>query len=470
MITAYILSLPTSYLTAQENLVLHYNRPAEFFEEALVIGNGTMGAILYGGTDKDVLYLNDITLWTGEPDRKVTTPDAYKAIPEIRALLDKEDYRGADRAQRKVQGDYSENYQPLGQLSITYSAEPAKISHYQRTLDISRAMARTAYQRNGADFACDYFASAPDSVIVLRLQTESAQGLQATLSFNSLLPHATTANGNEISAEGYAAYHSYPVYFDGVNNKHLYDPERGTHFRTLIRVIAPQSEVKSFPSGELKVKGGKEALILIANVTSFNGFDKDPMKEGRDYRNLVTRRMERAAQKTFEELENAHVTDYKSFFDRVGLCLGKTDQAIAALPTDEQLLQYTDKSQRNPELEALYFQYGRYLLISSSRTPGVPANLQGLWNERLLPPWSCNYTSNINLEENYWAAETANLSEMHRPLMDFIANLQHTGEESAKAYYGVQKGWCLGQNTDIWAMTCPVGLNVGDPSWACWLS
>lgn len=192
------------------------------------------------------------------------------------------------------------------------------------------------------------------------------------------------------------------------------------------------------------------------------------MKEGRDYRNLVTRRMERAAQKTFEELENAHVTDYKSFFDRVGLCLGKTDQAIAALPTDEQLLQYTDKSQRNPELEALYFQYGRYLLISSSRTPGVPANLQGLWNERLLPPWSCNYTSNINLEENYWAAETANLSEMHRPLMDFIANLQHTGEESAKAYYGVQKGWCLGQNTDIWAMTCPVGLNVGDPSWACW--
>ena len=168
-------------------------------------------------------------------------------------------------------------------------------------------------------------------------------------------------------------------------------------------------------------------MILIANVTSFNGFDKNPMKEGRDYRNLVARRMERAAKKTFEELENAHVADYKSFFDRVELHLGKTDQAIATLPTDEQLLQYTDKSQRNPELEALYFQYGRYLLISSSRTPGVPANLQGLWNERLLPPWSCNYTSNINLEENYWAAETANLSEMHRPLMDFIANLQHTG-------------------------------------------
>ena len=333
----------------------------------------------------------------------------------------------------KYRDTTAKSYQPLGQLSITYSAEPAKVSQLSTDTGHQPGHGTDCLPEKRKRFCLRLFASAPDSVIVLRLQTESAQGLQATLSFNSLLPHATTANGNEISAEGYAAYHSYPVYFDEVNNKHLYDPERGTHFRTLIRVIAPQSEVKSFPSGELKVKGGKEALILIANVTSFNGFDKDPMKEGRDYRNLVTRRMERAAKKTFEELENAHVADYKSFFDRVELHLGKTDQAIAALPTDEQLLQYTDKSQRNPELEALYFQYGRYLLISSSRTPGVPANLQGLWNERLLPPWSCNYTSNINLEENYWAAETANLSEMHRPLMDFIANLQHTGEESAKA-------------------------------------
>lgn len=467
-VMACTISLHTFSLSAQNRLVLHYDRPAEYFEEALVIGNGTMGAILYGGTDKDVLSLNDLTLWTGEPDRKVTTPDAHKAIPEIRALLDKEDYRGADLAQRKVQGHYSENYQPLGQLSLTYLDEPVQVTGYQRSLDIRQALARTSYQRNGKAFSCDYFASAPDSVIVLRLQTESEKGIQALLSFTSLLPHATTASGNEISAEGYAAYHSYPVYFDDVKNKHLYDPKRGTHFRTLIRVIAPESQVKSFPSGELKIAGGKEALILVANVTSFNGFDKDPMKEGRDYRNLVAQRMNRAARKSFETLEKAHVADYQSFFNRVELNLGSTDKAIANLPTDIQLLQYTDQSQKNPELEALYFQYGRYLLISSSRTPGVPANLQGLWNERLLPPWSCNYTSNINLEENYWAAETANLSEMHRPLMEFIANLQHTGEATAKAYYGVQKGWCLGQNTDIWAMTCPVGLNVGDPSWACW--
>lgn len=177
-VMACTISLHTFSLSAQNRLVLHYDRPAEYFEEALVIGNGTMGAILYGGTDKDVLSLNDLTLWTGEPDRKVTTPDAHKAIPEIRALLDKEDYRGADLAQRKVQGHYSENYQPLGQLSLTYLDEPAQVTGYQRSLDIRQALARTSYQRNGKAFSCDYFASAPDSVIVLRLQTESEKAFR----------------------------------------------------------------------------------------------------------------------------------------------------------------------------------------------------------------------------------------------------------------------------------------------------
>lgn len=465
LLCATLLSTP---LHARNSLTLHYNRPADYFEEALVIGNGTMGAIVYGGTDKDVLSLNDITLWTGEPEKEVYTPDAYKAIPEIRALLDKGDYKGADRKQRKVQGHYSENYQPLGQLSITYLDASAKITGYERSLDISQAIANTAYLRDGNRFGSEYFASAPDSVIVLRLTTESANGLQAMLSFTSQLRYSATAQGNEISAEGYAAYHSLPSYYRSVKNRHLYDPDRGTHFRTLIRVIAPESKVQSYATGELKITGGNDAVILIANATSFNGFDKDPVREGREYRKAVAQRMNRAAVKQFNELKSRHIADYKHFFDRVTLNLGKTDSAITALPTDEQLLQYTEQSQNNPELEALYFQYGRYLLISSSRTPGVPANLQGLWNEKILPPWSSNYTTNINLQENYWAAETTNLSEMHQPLMDFITSLNSNGEASAQAYYGVEKGWCVGQNTDIWAMTCPVGLHAGDPSWACW--
>ena len=449
-------------------LRLHYDKPAEFFEEALVIGNGQQGATVYGGVVRDVISLNDLTLWTGEPDKKVQTPEAYKAIPEIRAALDKEDYRTAERLQRKVQGHYCENYSPLGKLTITHVGEDAGsgVSAYQRWLDISDATAQVQYLKGGKLVTKDYFASAPDSVIVIRMKSGAEDGINAILKFDSQLPYSAVASGNEIAAEGYTAYHSYPNYHWA---RHHYDPERGTRFRTLVRVITPQSdEVKSYPAGELRICGAKEAIILIANATSFNGFDKDPVKEGADYKGIVARRMNLASAKTYEALRDAHVKNYKGYFDRVSLNLGKTDEKIASLPTDVQLKLYTDEKQSNPELEALYFQYGRYLLISCSRTHAVPANLQGLWNEKILPPWSCNYTTNINMEENYWAAETANLSDLHYPLLDFVMNLSKTGAETAKAYYGVNRGWCLGHNSDIWAMTCPVGLNDGDPSWACW--
>ena len=451
-----------------ENMKLHYERPAEYFEEALVIGNGTMGATLYGGVKKDKISFNDITLWTGEPESENSSPDAFNAIPEIRALLDNEDYQGADKAQYKVQGHYSENYQPLGTLTIEYLDDTVGISDYHRWLDIGNATARTQYLKGGKLFTSDYFASAPDSVIVIRLKSENKEGIHALLSFDSPLPHSSQVADNEISVEGYAAYHSFPVYYKA-EDKHRYDPERGIHFKTLVRVLSVDGRVKNrYSDSRIEFDGSTEVLIWVANVTSFNGFDKDPVKEGRNYRSHVEKRMKCAIGKTYDALREAHIRDYKYYFDRVKLDLGDTDDDIAALPTDKQLLFYTDCKQRNPDLEELYFQFGRYLLISSSRTPGVPANLQGLWNESVLPPWSSNYTVNINLEENYWASGTANLIEMQYPLIEFIANLSKTGRKTAKDYYGVERGWCLGHNSDIWAMTCPVGLNEGDPSWACW--
>ena len=450
------------------NMKLYYDRPAEYFEEALVIGNGTMGATLYGGVKKDKISFNDITLWTGEPESENSSPDAFNVIPEIRALLDNEDYQGADKAQYKVQGHYSENYQPLGTLTIEYLDDTAGISDYHRWLDIGNATARTQYLKDGKLFTSDYFASAPDSVIVIRLKSENKEGIHASLSFDSPLPHSSQVADNEISVEGYAAYHSFPVYYKA-EDKHRYDPERGIHFKTLVRVLSVDGSVKDrYSDSRIEIDGSTEVLILIANVTSFNGFDKDPVKEGRNYRSHVEKRMKCAIGKTYDALREAHIRDYKYYFDRVKLDLGDTDDDIAALPTDKQLLFYTDCKQRNPDLEELYFQFGRYLLISSSRTSGVPANLQGLWNESVLPPWSSNYTVNINLEENYWASGTANLIEMQYPLIEFIANLSKTGRKTAKDYYGVERGWCLGHNSDIWAMTCPVGLNEGDPSWACW--
>lgn len=450
---------------AEENLMLHYDRPAEFFEEALVIGNGKIGATIYGGVGSDRISLNDITLWTGVPDT-VTLADESQNLRLIREMLDNDDYVGAENANMMLQGHYSENYQPLGNLIIDYH-NAGTPGNYSRRLDISDAVAYTDFDIAGQHHSREYLASSPDSVIAVKIT--DARGLDFSVSFNSPLPTSITASGHDLIADGYAAWHSYPGYYGEIpdNEKHLYDENRGIHFRTIIRIIAPESSIAD--SGKsISVKGGKEAVVLVANETSFNGFDKDPVREGKDYKAIATRNINNAGDKTFKTIRENHITDYHHFFDRVEIDFGDTDPAIKALPTDVQLLLYTDKNQSNPDLEELYFQYGRYLLISCSRTPGVPANLQGLWNEMILPPWSSNYTSNINLEENYWLAETTNLPEMHEPLIGFIQNLAVNGKKTAGQLYGVNRGWMLGHNTDIWAMTCPVGLKSGAPVWASW--
>ncbi|WP_438590053.1 glycoside hydrolase family 95 protein [Duncaniella muris] len=454
---------------ADENnrLKLHYDRPAEFFEEALVIGNGNLGAIIYGGTAENRISLNDITLWTGEPERGVTTPDAYKAIPEIRAALDRGDYRAADSLHRKVQGHYSENYQPLGQLTISHEGVAPKVSSYERELDLTTAMAANRFNDGKGELKTDYFASAPDSVIVLRLSGEHP--FTATLRLSSQLPAKVTSDARgEIRSLGHAAYLSLPGY-TSFEEKLKYDPERGTKFCTILKAETDGGEIIAEADGALKLKNVRGAVIYITNVTSFNGFDRDPAKDGRDYVALAEKRIKKAVAKGADSIKRDHIADYTSLFSRVSLDLGATPDSVAVLPTDVQLKRYTDLKEVNPDLEELYFQYGRYLLISCSRTHGVPANLQGLWNEYILPPWSSNYTTNINVEENYWPAEITGLGELHATaLLPWIKNLSASGKRTARNYYGVDRGWCLAHNSDIWAMTNPVGLTDGDPTWANW--
>ena len=441
---------------------LRYHRPAEFFEEALVIGNGTMGGIVYGGTDVDRISLNDITLWTGEPcNMKVFSPEAHTYIPAIRDALKRGDYREADRLQKNVQGHFSQNYQPLGQLQIHYLDKDGEVSNYRRWLDIGNATAHTVFHRGKYQYAAEYFATYPDSGIVVRMTTDSPDGVKVRVAVESQLPCSTTVEGDVILNDGYAAYTSLPTYY-AADEKFAYDESRGVHFRTAVRVVGGTVEEEN---GSIVVSG-RQIVLYVTNATSFNGYDKDPVKEGKPYRELAELRLQNLCSKTYDELLNRHVNDYKNIFDRVKLTLG--DAPADDRPTDVVLREYVDENIFNPELEALYFQFGRYLLISCSRTPNVPANLQGLWNESILPPWSCNYTSNINLEENYWAAETGAMPEMHMSLFTYMKELQGSGELTAKAYYGVDKGWCLAHNTDIWAMTCPVGLRTGDPSWANW--
>ena len=443
---------------------LHYDRPADYFEEALVIGNGTMGGIVYGGTQTDRISLNDITLWTGEPcNMNIYSPDAHKTIPAIREALRQGDYKKADQLQREVQGHFSQNYQPLGQLAIEYLDTMAAVTDYKRWLDIGDATAHTSYQRGGYRYTTEYFATNPDSGMVVRITTTNPKGIRARFSLSCQLRHSRSIqDGNTLITDGYAGYASLPSYYDA-KEKFAYDPGRGIHFRTKVLVSGKNTRAE----GEnIVVDGAREVTLYIVDATSFNGYDKDPVKEGKPYKALADVRLKRLSGVSFEKLRGRHVSDYKAIYNRVKLRLGK---AVADdRPTNEVLRDYVDEGRFNPELEALYFQYGRYLLISCSRTPNVPANLQGLWNESILPPWSCNYTSNINVEENYWAAETAGLPEMHQSLFTYMKELQGSGELTAKAYYGVDRGWCLAHNTDIWAMTCPVGLHTGDPMWANW--
>lgn len=449
-----------SYLYAQSTL-LHYKSSATYFEEALPIGNGTQGAMVYGGVGEDKISLNDITLWTGEPDTTSVNPKAFENIPAIREALFKEDYKSANELQKKVQGHYTNNYQPLGTLTI-HNLNDSKGDNYSRSLDLTRALATVSY--NGEQR--DYFASAPDSVIVIRLKSTDGKRLNKRLSYNCQLKNTVSTSGLELICDGYCAWTSKPSYVADEKSL-IYDEKRGIHFRTIVHVINKDGEV-SAENNELKISNCSEALIIIANATSFNGSENDPVIDGRDYETIVKARINNALGKSFDSMLESHVNDYQQFFNRVSIDLGTTPDSIAAMPTDVQLREYTDSARVNPDLEELYFNYGRYLLISCSRTKNVPANLQGLWNESILPPWSSNYTSNINVEENYWPAETANLPEMHESLLSFIQKLPNTGEKTAKEYYGINEGWCLAHNTDIWGMTCPVGEGSGDPMWANW--
>ena len=453
------------------SLTLHYDRPAACLEEALPLGNGRLGALVYGGTDEERISVNDITLWSGEPDRGAAHPDlqdgvgahAAETIPLIREALEEEDYWKAERLQRQVQGHFSESYMPLGTLWIRH-LDGGEVSGYRRELDLATAVARTSYSRDGKAFEASYYVSAPDSVIVVQLRAEG--GLHARLRLDSALPHEVSVRDGALISDGYAPWHAYPGYYRTGEGQLLYDPARGIHFRTVLTVRGTGGDVRAEGS-ELVLDGCREATLLLVSATSFNGFDKDPVREGRPYQSLADAAAARVLAFDDATLLRRHLEDYQPLFERVSLDLGRTAADVRALPTDEQLRRYAE-GEANPELEALYFQYGRYLLIASSRTSGVPANLQGLWNESVDPPWSSNYTANINVEENYWPAEVTGLGELHEPLLDFVHLLAQNGRDAAAHYYGVSRGWNAGHNTDIWAMACPVGLGTGQSSWANW--
>ena len=440
---------------AQSGHVLWYNQPATYFEESLVLGNGKMGATVFGGVDSDKIFLNDATLWSGEPVNASMCPEGYKNLPAVREALKNEDYKLADELNHKMEGSNSNSYAPLGTiyLNFNHTGTPQK---YYRELDIANAVSKVEYEVDGVNYTREYFVSHPDHVMVIRLTSSRKGALNFNLKFNSLLKYNVSVAVKTLKATGHA-----PVN----NNNAVADNEnRGTRFSTFAKIKNTDGTVTTTDS-TLVLSNGTEAVIIVSVATSFNGFDKNPATEGLNDVKIASGQMKNAFQKSYSKLKSAHLEDYHHFYNRVNLFLGKT--TAPDIPTNERLMRYAE-GKEDKNLEVLYFNYGRYLLISSSRTIGVPANLQGIWNPYLHPPWSSNYTTNINTEENYWLAENTNLSEMHLPLLSFIKNLSVTGKITAKTFYGVN-GWVECHNSDIWAMSNPVGdFGKEDPVWSCW--
>lgn len=448
---------------AQQPMVLQYDRPARYFEESLPIGNGKIGALLYGGANTDSLYLNDITLWTGQPVDRNEDAGASQWIPKIRQALFEEDYALADSLQHYVQGHNSQFYQPLGMLYIDDSNK-GTIEGYYRTLSLDSAVAQMIYIRDGVRYQREYLASNPDKMIAVRLSANQGKAINVNLRLTSQVPHHVKASQNQLTMLGHA----------------IGDEKNSIHFCSILRVVNKGGSV-TVSDSTLQLRAVDEAVLYFVNATSFNGYDKHPVSEGADYINDAADMAWHLVNYTWPQLRERHINDYRQFYSRVQLELGERmehtvagntfslsdDYESEAMTTDELLKAYSNGHQ-STYLETLYFQYGRYLLISCSRTPGVPANLQGLWTPHKWSPWRSNYTVNINLEENYWPAFTANLAEMAMPLDDFIKALSENGRYTAKNYYGIDRGWCSSHNSDIWAMTNPVGEKNESPMWANW--
>lgn len=459
---------------AQSVPKLWFNKPATQWVEALPLGNGHIGAMVFGGVGEELIQLNESTLYSGGPVKQTINPEAYTYLPQIReALLKEEDYTKANALAKKMQGAFTESYMPLGDVVIKQDFGNSQPSSYYRGLDLQNAVATTSFTVEGVDYKRELFTSATANACVMRITASRKAALTFDISTKSLLRYRLTANGrNEIVVNGKAPAHVDPSYYNPKDREHIiYDDTSGCNgmrFRYNIRALSKDGKVTADTSG-IHVSNASEVLVLITAATSFNGFDKCPDKDGRDENLIASSIMTNAVKQSYAELKAAHVKDYQQYFNRVSFTVkdttGKNPGSI--LPTDERLKAYSNGAY-DPFMEMLYFSYGRYLLISSSRPGGPPANLQGIWNKELRAPWSSNYTININTQMNYWPAESTNLAEMHIPLLEWLKSLSVTGSRVAREFYHCN-GWVAHHNSDIWGCANPVGdFGAGDPLWANW--
>ncbi len=435
-----------------EPLSLWYRQPAVKWTEALSVGNGRIGAMVFGGINQERLQLNEDTLWGGGPYDPVNT-NGLAALPEVRQLVFDGKYRDAGRliAQKVLSFPHwpaSEMpYETAGDLMLA-CPEGASVENYRRDLNLDTAVAGVEYTANGVHFARQVFASPVDQVIVVRLTADKKGAINFTANYQTPQRAAIgTESGNTLVVSGV--------------NATVAGVKGALKFQVRARVLADGGSVTA-TSNSVSVSKADSATLLIALATSYKNFDNvtgDPEK-------IVRGQIAAAARKNFDKLLVAHVKEHQRLFHRVSLDLGKSD--AMQMPTDERVQNFHNGN--DPQFAALYFQFGRYLLISCSRPGGQLANLQGLWNESMNPPWSSKYTININTEMNYWPAEEGSLGECVEPLIAMVKDLSVTGARTARELYGAG-GWVAHHNTDLWRATGPIDLADSGmwPSGGAWL-
>ncbi len=443
--------------------IIRYDKPAEYFEQALPLGNGRIGATVYGGTVTEKIVLNEETLWTGGPVDPYMNRNAYKHLPSVRKALFQEDYRLADSLVRNLQGKFSQSYAPPDNFFIDFIHEDS-ITDYYRELDLRTGIAMVTYSAGDVDYVREFYTSYPDQVMVIRLTANRKKELNLGFRFNSQLHHTVSFENGRLIMKGRVPIHCEPNYRGNLADAIVYNDLESMRFEVQATIVESDGSITGTDS-TCYLRDASRATILLSIATSFNGYNKEPGLDGKDESELASGYLTAAMIKSYKRLRKDHVNDFSGFFNRVMLDLGPPIEK--SIPTDLRLTSYTEGNPDN-DLEALYFQFGRYLMISASRPGGIPTNLQGIWNPHMRPPWSSNYTTNINAEMNYWPAEVCNLSEFHEPLLRFIQNLSATGEITAQTFYECD-GWCCSHNSDIWAMTNPVGdFGHGNPVWANW--
>ena len=453
----------------EADLKLWYERPASQWVDALPIGNGRLGAMVFGGNaqgspDGELLQVNEDTLWSGKPIDG-NNRDAKNHLAAIRkAVLEQADYHLADQLCHKLQGRFAEAYQPAGNLRLE-CLNKADISNYRRELDLDTACATSSYTAGNVKFERTAFVSAPDQVLVLHVTASKPGQIHYAISLDGELQKSVSlSDKNRLVLAGKAASHiagaGHP---DSEQPVKLSDVVGEGMFYACVLQANVDGGTLTPDGNKLMVRGANSATLLLTIATGFRGFTQIPDTPLEDVIAKATRQLDRSVQTSLQVLRDRQIRDHQGLFRRVSFSLGSSKWQTK--PTDVRLKSFSTTP--DPTLLALYFQYGRYLLISSSRPGTQPANLQGIWNCQVTPPWSCNWTSNINIQMNYWPAETCNLTECAEPLLAFVEDLSKTGARAAEETYGLG-GWVSHHNIDLWRAANPVGEGVGAPTWANW--